>query len=105
MRARLLIEQQRNATLYSCFCTHFIWLFSFFDVRCPVFKNKEKICKSFSFLPDLYRGYSVCFFNEENFKYGSSLLVLFYAGAFLLIHLLAFIITRVFKYFTKSKKN
>lgn len=41
------------------------------------------------------------FVNEDNFKYGNSLAVLFYGAAFILLHVVIFLIRRMYLLFAK----
>ena len=45
------------------------------------------------------------FSDEENFKGGSSLVVLFMGGVFILLHLIVFIIRRTYIYFLNNYKT
>ena len=40
------------------------------------------------------------FLDKDNFKYGSSLVVLFYGGIFLALHLIIFLLNRTYIYFS-----
>ena len=61
-----------------------------------LFSRHKKTFKNNLIFFSVYAGIMVCIFsNENNFKYGSSLMVLFYGGIFILLHLVIFIFQRL----------
>ena len=61
-----------------------------------LFSRHKKAFKNNLLFFSVYAGIMVCIFsNENNFKYGSSLMVLFYGGIFILLHLVIFIFQRL----------
>lgn len=61
-----------------------------------LFSRHKKTFKNNLLFFSVYAGIMVCIFsNENNFKYGSSLMVLFYGGIFILLHLVIFIFQRL----------
>jgi len=43
------------------------------------------------------------FLDKDNFKYGSSLVVLFYGAIFIVLHLIIFLLSRIYIYFSNRK--
>ena len=61
-----------------------------------LFSRHKKTFKNNLIFFSVYAGIMICIFcNENNFKYGSSLMVLFYGGVFILLHLVIFIFRRL----------
>ena len=76
-------------TLYICYSLLLIYLVRGFIV------NKKKFFKVNLLIYIIYFSFMVYIFSdEENFKYGNSLAILFYGGLFLFAHLIIIGITK-----------
>lgn len=78
--------------LYLFYLGFFLHFFTNFIIT----KRKEFIINLIIFL--IYTAFMIYIFcDKENFKYGNSLVVLFYGGMFLLIHFIIYISIALFK--------
>jgi hypothetical protein len=69
------------------------------------FRYKKSFRNNLIFF-SVYAGMMLLIFsNENNFKYGSSLTVLFYGGVFILLHLMIFIFRRLFILLSKQQQK
>ena len=79
-------------TLYIVYGIAFI----FFVTGFFLFKKKRDLLKNFIFFITYTVLMIFIFTDKSNFEYGSSLVVLFYGGFFILLHLIIYILRRFF---------
>jgi len=79
-------------TLYIVYGITFI----FFVTGFFLFKKKRDLLKNFIFFITYTVLMIFIFTDKSNFEYDSSLVVLFYGGFFILLHLIIFILRRLF---------
>jgi hypothetical protein len=71
-----------------------------------LFSRHKKSFRNNLIFFSVYAGIMLLIFsNENNFKYGSSLTVLFYGGVFILLHLMIFIFRRLFILLSKQQQK
>jgi hypothetical protein len=94
-------DNEEFLILYIAYIALFVFLLAgtLLSKRKKAFKNNLLIFSIYTLIMIF-----VCL-NEDNFKYGGSLTVLFWGGIFLLLHLIIFVCSRIYIYFSSKQRK